>query len=242
MVICNIVCDGLKRPELKKYVDCQAINTITDITDLHTGLPTLFYGYECAREHFPDLDRKNRTINEFYSWSYAEDEIPYENWVDEFVSSAGEKWFTFIDNGIDVVFDMFEVDAFCDHLFPYPLIQEGNYEVYIADFRDGDIIIHSIKKDTLEYVGIKVEDFLNEIYDRLEYRFISFEPKRFDLTSKSLPVFLDTALHANGDKWMGIPEIINHFNGSGVDIDRKKIIVYYLKQSKFLREKFNLYI
>lgn len=240
MVICNIIIDKSCDTEaLKKHAKCPAINIIDDITHIHTDVPTIFYGYKNAVKHCGEFDRTKRAINSAYHWTYSKEEVDFECWLDEFVEDASNSWFKHIDNGIDVVFDEFDVKDFVSHLNSYPLIHEGNYEIYIADWRDGDIIVHSIKKDTLEYVGIKPKKFLEELYSLLDYRFLSIEAKRFDLSLKKYPLFVDDLLFANSDEWVGIPEIIKHF--SNVEIDRKKVIIYYLKRLEYLRPKFSLY-
>lgn len=240
MVICNIVVDGSQDMEpLRKHIKCPAINVIDDITHIHTEVPTLFYGYKNAVKHCGEFDRGNRRINSSYLWTYSKEEVDFECWVDEFVETSTKLWFNFIDNGIDVVFDEFDTKEFVSHLNPFPLIHEGNFEIYIADWRDGNINIHSIKKDTLEYVGIEPKKFLEEMYSLLDYAFLTIEAKRFNLLSKRYPLFLDDLLFANSNEWVGIPEITKHF--SNVDIDRKKVIIYYLKRSEYLRPKFHLY-
>lgn len=250
MVICNIVHDSEMDWDsedgkvLQKYGLCPAINIITDITHLDTTVPTLFYGNKVAKRFMGEekITPRNRKITKFHYWSYTFAEVPYENWIIAFVKESADNYFKYVSNGIDVVFDEFNTTEFVEHLNPYPLIHEGGYEIYIADWRDREIIIHSIKKDTLEYIGINVKEFLTEIYEMLDYDFLSIEANRFDISSKvnnKIPVFLDDLLFANCDKWTGIDELIDYY--SVIDITRPKVITYYLRQSEFLREKFNLY-
>jgi hypothetical protein len=210
---------------------------------LDTSVPTLFYGYTNAINHCGKFDRSIRKINTSYWWSYCSKEIKSENWIVEFVQNCEKEWFKHIDNGIDVIFDEFNVDDFVSHLKPYPLVHEGNYEIYVADWRDGDIIIHSIKKDTLEYVGINPREFLTSIHEKLNYNFLSIESSTHDLIKEKKPIFLDDLLFANSDEWIGIKEITEHFKNefSSIVVNRAAVIVYYLKQTKHLRSKFMMY-
>jgi hypothetical protein len=249
MFICNIVYQedpnvtSEDENTIKWLEECAAINLTTDLRDIIVEVPTLFWGITVARDMFPGfLDKSKRHIMGNYYWSYTDSEISHENWVTKFVKDCGNKWFNAKDNGIDVVFNEFDAQSFVDHLDPWPLIHEGTYEIYIADFRGDGIIIHSVKKDTLEYIDINPSEWLTVIYEALNYQFLSIESKRFDLKSPKLPIFLDDLLFANVDKWNGVDDIISNFSKSTVDIDRKKVITYYLKQSEFLRPKFDLYI
>ena len=235
MVICNIVLDD-KTLISDKYINCPAINVIEDITFINTCVPTLFYGHDVAKKHLGDaFNRKYRKINDSYWWSYTDQEVSFDNWIDEFVDMAQRMWFKCINSGIDVVFDKaFDLSAFVDHLDPWPLIHEGTYEIYVGDWRDGVIVVHSIKKDTLEYMDIDPKKWMKAMYEQLNYNFLSINAKAFDLKQRPIPIFLDDLLFANMDEWYGIDEIIDHFNASGVVIDRTKVITYYLKQSQFL--------
>jgi len=249
MVICNIVYDlddtlsELDSKILKKYENCKAVNVVTDITNLDTSVPTIFYGYRTAVKNCGSVNRSRRQINSSYWWTYSNNEIKSENWIVEFVQQCEQDWFKHIDNGIDVVFDEFDVNDFVSHLNPYPLVHEGNYEIYVADWRDDNIIIHSVKKDTLEYVGINPRDFLNSIHEKLDYKSLSIESATCDLIKKRKPIFLDDLLFANSDEWVGIKEITEHFKNefSSIVVTRAAVIVYYLKQTKHLRDKFMMY-
>lgn len=246
MVTCNIVYDDKidwnsedgKTIEEFKNIPC--VNVVSDITFLKTEAPTLFYGYRNAVKNCGPFDKSSRVINKSYAWTYSKGEVDFECWVDEFVNGATESWFKYVDNGIDVVFDELDIDAFGSKLGPWPLIHDGNYEIYIADWNNGEIIIHSIKKDTLEYVGIKPDEFMESLAEILDYKFLTFEADRYwnqKRLRKKNPIFIDLLLEAAGNQWMGIKEIIDQF--SNVKIDRKKVIVYYLKQSEYLRPEFN---
>ena len=249
MVICNIVhdpkidWDSEDGKVLQKFKLCPAINIITDITHMDTTVPTLFFGNTVAKKAMgaEKITPRNRMINKSHFWSYTNAEVPYECWIDAFVNDSAKKYFQYIPNGIDVVFDEFNTTEFVEHLNKFPLIHEGGYEIYIADWRDREIIIHSIKKDTLEYLGINVKEFLTEIYGLLDYDFLSIEARRFDIEDDNgkMPIFLDDLLFVNSDQWTGIDEIIDYY--SVIDIDRPKVITFYLRQSEYLREKFNLY-
>lgn len=249
MVVCNIVHDPKIDWEsedgriLAKYAKVPAINVVTDITHLHTEVPTLFYGYEVAQAALgPDnVTRSNQRFSKSYSWSYMNREVSYENWIDQFVEESTLAWFKHVENGIDVVFDEFDAKEFVSHLNTWPLIHEGGYEIYIADWRDREVIIHSIKKDTLEYIGIKPQDFLWEIYEMLNFDFLTIDPKRFDLirAKGKYPLFLDLALASNSNEWVGIDHIIDYY--SHIKIDRPKVITYYLKRAEFLRPNFTMY-
>ena len=249
MVICNIVVpedfewDSEDGKLVAKHKLCPAINVVDDLTHIHTGVPTLFYSNKLAKKLWSDtIPARARKLNRFYWYTYALSEVPYENWIDEFVADAAKDYFQYVSNGIDVVFEDFNMVEFVSHLNPYPLIHEGGYEIYIADWRDREIIIHSIKKDTLEYIGIKPKEFLTQMYELLDYDFLSIEANRYDLRSKlnnKIPVFLDDLLFANSDQWFGIDEIIDYY--SVIEIDRPKVITFYLRQSEYLRQKFELY-
>ena len=247
MVICNVVCRETADIEgLNRLKNMPIVNVIDNITNIRSEVPTLFYGLALAQEHLGEVDRKSTKISNHYYWTYSDKEYKAENWLEAFVKKSGEDWFKFKDRGIDVVFDKFDMADFVGDLQPWPMIHEGTYEIYIADWRlnidtTTSILIYSIKKDTLEYLDIDPKDFLQELYDALEYRFLAIEAKRFDLSNENKPIFLDDLLYANTDKWVGIDEIINHFVGTGVEIDRRKVIVYYLKQSAFLRRYFSKY-
>jgi len=185
------------------------------------------------------VDRTNTKINRFYYWTYNDSEIQFENWIEDFIQKCFDEKFKYINNGIDVVFKTFNIEEFINHLNPYPLVHEGRYEIYIADWRDGDIVIHSIKKDTLEYVGVDPNRFILAMHKMLDYEFLTFESRQFQLVNEKPPVFIDSLLHAFNNTWMGIDEIIENFKYSGIEsIDRKSIIVYYLQESEFLRDQF----
>lgn len=249
MDICNIVFDpdidwnSESGKLLAKHNACPAVNVISDITHLNTSVPTLFYGKSVAEELWNDkVSIGRKQLSAFHWWSYTVDEIPYECWIDEFVEDAAKNYFKYVSNGIDVVFDEFDLGEFLGHLNPFPLVHKGGYEIYIADWRDREIIIHSIKMDTLEYIGIGVDEFLHEIYELLDYDFLTIETNRYDFYNndqEKYPIFLDELLFANSDEWVGIDELIDYY--SVIHIDRPKVITYYLRQSEYLREKFNIY-
>lgn len=247
MVICNIVIDPnetyCESDELilGKYKLCSAIRVVDDITFL-TPSPTIFYGFKNANSRFKgELDRQEKWINKHYCWTYNDSEISFENWLDKFVDECFDKYFKYVDSGIDVVFERnFDWVEFTKWLHPYPIIHEGKYEIYIADWIDGeDITIHSVKKDTLKYINEDPTKFIHTLYQLLDYEFLSIDAKSVDLSMKKKPIFLDDLLFANSNQWIGVDEVINNF--SLVEIDRKKIIVYYLKQSAHLREHFEKY-
>jgi len=248
MFICNIVLNSQEKLNEKdeKIIGwmktCPAINFIDNITFIHTEVPTLFYGHATTLDCFGDkFSRTERKINEHYYWTYSSGEVDHELWVEEFIKMCEIKWFKCVDNGIDVVFQKFDIEEFAKHLNPWPMIHEGKYEIYIGDWRDGEIVIHSIKKDTIEYLGVKHEKWLKALYKLLNYDFVALEANQFDIFGDDLPVFVDDVLYANNDEWRGISEIIDHYHGVNIVIDRKKVIIFYLNMSANLRQKFKLY-
>lgn len=237
MVICNIVyglnIDKSDFEILEKLGKCKSINVISDITFLNTDVPTIFYGYKTAIKNCGEFDRNDHQINSKYWWTYCNGEIESENWIFQFVKMCEESWFSYVDNGIDVIFDDFNLDDFINKLSSYPLIHEGEYEIYVAEFDDGVITIHSFKKETLEYSGVKPNDFLKYMYSKLDYNFLSFESKRYDLIENfHHPIFLDDVLFSIYGELFEVKDVANNFKNDFTQffIDRPKVIVYYLKR------------
>jgi len=244
MVICNVVYDPIIEDDLiNELKNSPVVNTIDSITHIRSEVPTLFYGYKHAKKCLGEkMTRGSTDVNKYYCWSYSDAEIKAENWVKKFIEQSGKQWFEHVDSSIDVVFEELDVDKFIEYLHPWPMIHEGTYEIYVADWsQNSNIKIHSIKKDTLEYLDIDPKDFLQELYDKLDYNFLAIEAQKFDLSDDKFPVFLDDMLYASTNTWTGIDDIIDYFRGTGVEIDRKKVIVYYLRKSAFLRRYFSQY-
>lgn len=248
MVICNVIYGENMNSEdleiLGKLRLCKSINVLTDILNLDEGANTIFYGYGTASKYFDIENRKNYRISDRCWWTYTNSEIKFENWIYQFIKKCESEWFSYKDNGIDIIFDDFNLDDFIGKLKPYPLIHEGDYEIYIAEYSDGDITINSIKKETLEYAGINPKDFLKYIYSKLDYNFLTFESKRYGLIQNDkLPIFLDDLLFSISGELFEVKDVVNHFRNefSSFKIDRSKVIVYYLKAVMDNKVDFILY-
>ncbi len=246
MVICNIIhresafdTDVDKRL-ISKYKKCPAIDVVSDIPPT-ASLPSIIYGYGLAQAVTgKDVPRDTNKIKDNLYWTYSDSEIGFENWLDEFVRQIKEDWFRCLENGIDVVFNDFNVGEFAKALWPWPLIHEGTYEIYVAEVRgESEIVVHSIKKDTLEYIGIDPTGFLDDLHAKLGYRCLSIETPRHDLVRKPRPVFVDDILYSETGVWNGVDEILANF--AGFRLERKDILVYYLRVSKHLRPRFAEY-
>lgn len=247
MVICNVIYGENMNSEdleiLGKLRLCKSINVLTDILNLDEGANTIFYGYGTASKYFDIDNRKNYRISDRCWWTYTNSEIKFENWIYQFIKKCESEWFSYKDNGIDIIFDDFNLDDFIGKLKPYPLIHEGDYEIYIAEYSDGDITINSIKKETLEYAGINPKDFLKYIYSKLDYNFLYIDSKKYDLINNPHPIFLDDFIFSNTGELIDISEVVDHFKCdlTNFKIDRPKFIIYCLKRIKDMRGDFCLY-
>lgn len=245
---CNILYDTEFKDSLlfKKYrhKTHSPVKFSQDITELDTMVPTLVYGYKLAKSIFGDMiSQTNRRINNHYYWSYNPTEMEKEDWSIKFVDTCIRSWLSCNKISVDVVFGgFFDVKGFIDKLGPYPMIVEGNFEIYVGDWSEKEVTVYSIQKQAFEYVDTNPQDVLTNMYTWLDNKFLTYDTKKFysvDSNKNRNPVFVDELLFANSDVWIGIPEIHSIFED--MVITHNEVITYYLQRSECYREKFTLY-
>jgi len=242
MVICNVLLDTIDE-KISNLNTKKIINVCTDLTQIDTTVETLVYGYSLAKKLFGKyLNPTTAKINSSYYWSFSTNEKENTTIVDEFIESRVKKYFKCIENGIDVVIKEFDIDIFVDHLTEYPLLHRGKHEIYVVDYRaSNQYIIHSFKKDTLEYSGVSPDVFFNAIIDKLHSECIMFSTDEIDLFNdrEVLPLFLQDLYLAETNIWLTMKDIerevmiLKNTN----TISKADVLIFLVKKLEFIRNR-----
>jgi len=213
-------------------------NFTSDITKLHTGVPTLILGYNLAKKTMGDIVHPtNHKINEHYYWCKEDD----REYVNEFIESSISKFLDHLDHGIDPVFEEFDFDYFVENLNDYPLVHNGKYEIYVVEDRSGTIIIHSVKKDALKYAGFDPTSMYIDIVDQLEGKCLMVTTDEYPMTHDDFnqPLFISDLIESYSGEIVSIKKLVDSF--SPRYMTKAELLTFLLLKIKHLRGSFPLY-
>jgi len=243
MKICNIVIpDGYGDSTTRKLIDNPLVN-VCEISrmpghdyDSWKAVPALWYGYRVAGQGF-DFHNIN-ILSEGYIqgtkdqyWCFNESERP-STYAEEFVYDCLTRVLLHIDDGIDPVFDGFDIETFVAGLGDFPLIHNGRYELYFGEYTpDGDILISSMKKDSLKYINIDPDDLFYNIIDDLEGHCMVVSTDEFDLFETDYqPTFIVDWIQSKSGNPLTPETIVSMFKPR--HITKGELLTYYMKLAR----------
>jgi len=229
--ICNILTDKKcynESLELRPYKRIPGILVHTNEKNVYSckNGSTIIYGHKLAVK----IGAPNLEI------SYNEFEMPNNVTLHKIVNRFLDCHFKHIENGIDVVFNEFDMENFCAKLIGRVLLHVGQYEIYVADMivhptiePIKKVIVHSIKKDTLEYIGIDPKEFVDDFLNTIQKPCVIFSTEEIDLL-KLCPLGKVDFL------------IEKHFSETGRVIDLQKIVDIFSPIRKLTKEELLTYV
>lgn len=209
-------------------------NIVESPEDLIEGLTTIVYGYDTARNYWPnDLHPLEREIFPKVYWipnrkklTFYTDDIA----LDYCVISEIEKFLYYVDMSIDPVFDGFNVDSFIESMeHRSPLIHTGKYEIYLAVFGD-EKMVYSIKKDALKYIGIDPSEFINKVIDSCDGCYV-LESDEYDFCMRGIDsshiLYMVDMIQALTGRLETPDDVCNAF--SPMYITKGQLLSYYME-------------
>jgi len=230
MVLMNVLIGSEKVPgELREY-DTPHINICSGISQVKTDKPTLIYGKKLAKEIFGDSVGHDTKINQYYYWSYSEQEIPHECWVDKFVKKTLDEFFRCTDVSLDLMFDKLDPLEFFLQKTKKIFIHNGRYEIYLCIDDSGKLTIFSMKKDSLVYLGMDPDKLVVDLINGCGKSCMIFSNEDVDIKScKVIPIVLQDACQALCGKILTMDSIHKQFE-SQRNLSKQEILVYIVKK------------
>lgn len=233
--VCNIISpDGYEDSTLTKLSKNTFVFSCNDQKNLISGIPTLWYGYKFAVDKFGrakiDMMKEGKFDDQQY-WCYNDQEIA-SDYAESFVFDCVTRFLNHIDDGIDPVFEDFDMDSFISGLGEYPLIHNGKYELYFGEYTNsGDILISSMKKDALKYINIDPVELFYTIIDELEGRCMVVSTDEFDLFEVDYePVFIVDYIQSKIGSPITPERLIKSFYPRY--ITKGELLTYYMKLAR----------
>jgi len=243
MVICNIIVE--RKTELT-----ESLPSFVNVCDKHwkvmDKLPTLIYGYRLAKELYPnDLKVGQLYLRQLIQWSYTEEEMQSECWLNDFIDESVAKHLQCSEHSIDVLFDHrnFDIGSFISGLSEFPLVHAGAHEIYVAEKRESQVIVHSFQMDNLRYAEIDPEAFFIQLVSELDSQCILFSTDEFmeSMFAKPPLSFQDLLLAKNGTE-ITFKEIITTFSPHVNEFKKEMLLAYVLRHPLYSPTLFKHFI
>ena len=213
----------------------ELINVVNESDHKGSSLPTLIYTYELAKRLYPDtkfsiLDEGGE-IEVGVSWCFGSKERK-SDYIFKYIDRVVEDFLFYIDNGIDPVFDDFDVETFIGGLYPYPLIHKGKYEIYFVEMLKGNkVVVSSLKKDALIYAGYDPDEFFYTAIEMLDGECFVLSTDEFDFDmSHSIPLFVVDFIQAKSGDVLTIDRLNDQLP---MMTTKGGILTYYLKLAHY---------
>jgi len=244
MVICNIIVEK-STDKLKSLPDF--VNVCDKHWKIVNKIPTLIYGYKTAKELYPnDLKIGERYLRQNIQWSYTEEEMQSECWLDDFVKESVAKHLQCSHHSHDVIFDHrdFDLPSFYRHLTDFPMIHAGAHEIYVATKHyDDSIIVHSFQMDNLKYAGIEPEAFFFQLINDLDCECVLYTMDEIDMTKFSKPpISFQDLLMASNRTHITFRDIILKFAPYVDEFKKEMILAHFIRHELYSPTLFKSFI
>lgn len=243
MKMCNIVFGDLPDDDLtiKKLKKRNPFVNFIHVDEYKktNNLPTLWYGLKLTKSYFGDkFNMLSKNLGGEDKWCYAQSEREDSD-IDLFIHDSMSKFLLYVDDGIDPVFDGFDLDRFMEDLSPYPLIHNGKYELYFCEYfpkneEQFKVFISSMKKDALVYAGHDPEEVFYEAIDFLDGECYVLDTREFDFFCIDYePIFIVDFIQAKTGDILPPEVVVRSFSPRYVT--KGELLTYYLKLANTLR-------
>lgn len=237
MVIANIITDGSDSSIMSRF-NIPVINICSGIDEIKTDHPTIIYGKKLAKSIFGDLVGGETSINSLYSWTYSNNEIKNECWIDKFISDSISGFFSGItDEHIDMLFHHTDIDLFFGNIPRYFMIHNGRHEVYVCQYT-GTMKVSSMKKDTMNFVNADPEKFIIDMIERYNGKCLVLSSNDIDISiPKIIPLVLQDIHQSVSGRILSIENVDEMFRPV-VRLSKQQILGYIMRETEYLKDKF----
>ncbi len=211
----------------------ELINVVNESDYKGSSLPTLIYTHKLAKRLYPDITfsilDEGGEIEVGVRWCFGSEE-KRSDYIFKYIDRVVEDYLFYIDNGIDPVFDDYDIETFIGSLCPYPLIHNGKYEIYFVEMlKDNRVVVSSLKKDAMIYVGYDPDEFFYTAIEMLdgECFVLSTDEFDFDMTH-SIPLFVIDFIQAKSGDVLTIDKLKDR-----LPMTKGSILTYYMKLAHY---------